>query len=205
MVLAQEGVIHYDVIHDLRQVKKTDSQGMSNLPDSYLTKHVLYFNPEASFYTNVISQKEERQLNSGQIVGFPLYDVYLTPASNKRLLTNSLKGRTYMIEDTMGTRPWVLSEETKEILGYPCRKATLTNSENKGSLTVWFTNQLRPALGPYLYHTLPGAVLEVDSNQGALVLKATNVELRALTNKELAKPGKGKLVTKQEFENLLSK
>lgn len=55
---------------------------------------------------------------------------------------------------------WVVVDEQKEINGYPCKKAHLKGNEK---VYVWFSPAIPVNGGPYIFHGLPGLVLESDS------------------------------------------
>jgi GLPGLI family protein len=55
---------------------------------------------------------------------------------------------------------WTITNEQKEISGYQCKKAYL---EKYPKVIVWFTPEITVNGGPYIFHGLPGLVLESDS------------------------------------------
>ena len=46
--------------------------------------------------------------------------------------------------------------------------------------TAWYTDKIRPFIGPEIYNTLPGGVLAIDINAGEHYWVATKIELRDL-------------------------
>ncbi|HET9053942.1 MAG TPA: GLPGLI family protein, partial [Cyclobacteriaceae bacterium] len=69
-------------------------------------------------------------------------------------------------------------------------------------VTAWYTDQIRPSLGPERYNTLPGTVLALDVNNGERVIVARNIELRELKKGELKTPEAGTTVTQAEFQKI---
>jgi len=55
---------------------------------------------------------------------------------------------------------WEFTNEQKEILGYNCRKATLSNAPG---YYAWFSQEIPISDGPGIYKGLPGLVLEVNT------------------------------------------
>ncbi len=55
---------------------------------------------------------------------------------------------------------WEMTTEQKEINGYTCTKATMTESPD---VYVWFTPEIAVNGGPYTFFGLPGLVLESNS------------------------------------------
>ena len=79
--------------------------------------------------------------------------------------------------------PWKFGTETKTIAGYECRQAYYADTDPRGQkveVTAWFTDKLRPFLGPDRYFSLPSAVLAVNINNGERVTLAKTIELREL-------------------------
>jgi GLPGLI family protein len=199
--VAQEGVISYEVTHNLRTWENNETRP-SGVPDVYFTKEVLYFNHEASLSKRKISQEEEWLLNGNNRVVLPQYEVYIYPYLSKRVMVNYFEGRKYITHHTTRTLPWKIEDESKIILGYTCQKATFTNDEGKTTI-AWFTYSLRPNLGPYMYYTLPGAVLEIDIHSGASIFKATSIDLKPIKKKKVAEPHNGKKVTPEQYDALI--
>lgn len=67
-------------------------------------------------------------------------------------------------------------------------------------ITAWYTDQIRPSLGPDRYNSLPGTVLAIDVNNGERVLVARTVEKRELKKNELYVPDSGEKVTQEQFQ-----
>lgn len=57
---------------------------------------------------------------------------------------------------------FILHQETKTILGYRCKKATI--SINSNDITLWYTNDLKTKGSPMLLGANLGLVLEIDRN-----------------------------------------
>jgi GLPGLI family protein len=70
-------------------------------------------------------------------------------------------------------------------------------------ITAWYTDKIRPFLGPERHNTLPGAVLAVDINNGERVILAKSVEMRELKKNELKAPASGTKITQAEFRKIM--
>lgn len=80
-----------------------------------------------------------------------------------------------------------LVDETKEIMGYECKKAIITGADDKESV-VWYTTEIVPEYrgGQYLYEDIPGVPLEIHSSWGKMDLKMVAFDYR----KKIRKPEK---------------
>lgn len=68
---------------------------------------------------------------------------------------------------------WQLLEETTEILGYNCLKATTTFGGR--SWEVWYTIEIPVAAAPWKLSGLPGAVLQASDTEGHYSWKAAEI------------------------------
>src|SRR5690606_30375667 len=108
----------------------------------------------------------------------------------------------YLIEGEFEQLPWVLTGETKTILGRMCQQATYTIAEPLTEVVAWFTPMIPISVGPEKYRGLPGAVLEVDINMGERTFTAFNISDKPIRIKDLKAPKKGKKVTNAEFKEI---
>ena len=143
-----------------------------------------------------------------------------------------IAGKNFLITDTIRKQPWKITEETKLILGYTCHKATLKQKGMSGGsgnwgggyrsrrdgdnasidttrrtpkeveVVAWFADKIVAPVGPDNYAQLPGTILEVNVDDGLMVITATEVNTN-VSAKEVKEPKKGKKVTREEFRNML--
>lgn len=136
--------------------------------------------------------------------------------------------KTFLIVDSLKTYSWKISDETKTIAKHLCKKATTmiapqqqmrvrfgngprsaedTAKEVKPkevALTVWYTEEIPVAVGPNAYAGLPGAILEVDTDNGANVIAAVEVGTK-YPKKELVQPTKGEKMNRVQFQDAMKK
>ncbi|MCO5724987.1 GLPGLI family protein [Robiginitalea marina] len=99
---------------------------------------------------------------------------------------------------------WKLTSEFKDILGYKCQKATL---EFRGrSYEAFFTNELGVKGGPWKFHNLPGAILEVYSVDDEFKIKAYQIKTIEAEELLISNPYSGeKTITWDEYKTLYTK
>ena len=142
--------------------------------------------------------------------------------------------KTFLIIDSLKPLKWKISEETKTIAKHVCKKATTmitaqniriggggarnmgrnngdsTNKPNAAitpketEVTVWYSEDIIASVGPDNYAGLPGAILEVDVDNGANVTTATEVSTK-YPKKELTKPTKGDVMNRAQFQDTMKK
>jgi GLPGLI family protein len=219
VVLAQvnHGVIHYETKMNLHRNIPPEREGMkSMIPEFRTTKEQLFFNASETLYKPVIEDEEEEIQSGGMRMGFnaPQSETYINTETQIRTVAQEFMGKKYIIEDTLKMSPWKFGTETKNILGYTCKQAYFTDETQvivngqqqtrTAEITAWYTDQIRPFLGPERFNTLPGAVLAIDINNGERVIVAMKVESRELKKNELKVPAGGAKVTQAEYRKIVS-
>lgn len=79
----------------------------------------------------------------------------------------------------------LIDGETKEVMGYTCKKAIITGADDQESV-VWYTEEIVPSYreGEYLHEKIPGLPLEMYSNRGKMNFKIVAFEFKAKLKKE---------------------
>ncbi|MDJ1504277.1 GLPGLI family protein [Xanthocytophaga agilis] len=199
----QEGVITYAVTV---KIMLPPGQAPANMPPPPVFKNQLLFTGQESLYKTLEEDNEEEEENNGGMrikINRPLVEIYTNQKSHQKITQREFLGKQYLISDTLKNIPWQLSDQTKQIQGITCKKATYYNAERKRNLTAWYAENIYLSSGPDGYSGLPGLILELDSNNGEMLATATKIELRKLTKDELVKaPVKGKPITENEFRKM---
>lgn len=207
IVFAQEGIITYEVKINTHRNLPPDRQEMrSMIPEFRISHDQLSFNANESLYKPLEEEEEDEFDNGGGMrMRFqrPMNETYANQEQMQRIRLQEFMGKKYLIEDTLKLTAWKFGTETKEIQGHLCRQATFYNEERKQDITAWYTDQLRPFIGPENFNTLPGAVLQVDINNGERLITATKIELRPLKKHELKVPSGGTKTTEAEFRKFM--
>lgn len=109
----------------------TNEQFRANVPEFQTANYVLYFSDTASLYKLIIDDNALEPFagtDGGRRFSFGGFgsDGELYKNLNTGLSTQAteLGGKKFLITDTIKKAPWKISGETKQILGFNCRKAT---------------------------------------------------------------------------------
>jgi GLPGLI family protein len=204
---ATEGLIHFEVRVNMHRGIPPGDEAMKNvLPEFNMFKDQLAFNQEESLYKPAEEDEDEEFSDeaSGVKMNFkrPQIEFYFHQPTSRRILLQDFLGKKYRIEDSVRIVPWKLVSDTKTILGYTCNKATYYNEERQQNVVAWYTDKLRPFLGPEGFNTLPGAVLQIDINDGERMVTAKKIENRKLEKGELKVPTGGIKTTEPEFKKI---
>ncbi len=180
------------------------------IPEFRDQKKELIFNPElCKYYTPEQTEEEEVRSNAGGNVEMRfrgmrdnteiIYDITKKEKQEFREFMN----RPFLIVDENAGEAgkWKIGAGQKEILGFVCQEAIQYGE--KDTLLAWFSPQIPVAAGPRGVGNLPGMILELDVNNGKIVVTATEVTPGEVNSKEIAIKGKGKKVTKEEFDKIV--
>jgi GLPGLI family protein len=219
----QEGRILYERTTQMQLRIAGMGDGMDrNIPQSRTEKMEVLFGRNQSLRRPVIDETPEpANFESGGIVirtfGGGADDISYFNYEEKRMVDQrEFAGKKYIISDSIRPLQWKLTGESKSILGLACQEAKaqriatrfqtmMTNGEAKRTevadtlnIVAWFTPAIAVPTGPDYQGQLPGAILEINVNDGRTVYKA--VEISQKTDVALIKePKSGKKVTQKEF------
>lgn len=209
-----EGVIEYketiklDIDLDGMEVLTEEMKAM--FPSEQSNMNVLYFNKNASLYTNLASDEDTKDVEYKsddedfdiQIkMDMPQQIYYHDLATKEYVESKDLFGRKFLITGKEKSK-WKFSDETKKILDYTCKKAISTTDDGK-KVEVWFTTKIPLPIGPSGMNGLPGAILAVALNNGQYTIAATKINFKKVDAKKIVKPKKGKKVSNEEFNKIV--
>jgi GLPGLI family protein len=201
-----EGSIIYEVKMNMhRNIPKEREEMKNMIPEFRKSRDQLFFNASESLY-KAVEEDDDTDVDNGgmrMVIQRPKNETYVNQAATKRVLLQEFMGKKYLIEDSLKVTPWKFGSETKEVKGYACKQASFYNEERKQTIVAWYTDKLRPFLGPENFNTLPGAVLLVDINDGERIITAQTIELRPLKKNEMKIPSGGTKTTEPEFRKMV--
>jgi GLPGLI family protein len=209
-----EGTIRYLVTHDWAkkmaalsylspQRKEKIAYTWGN--DEWKNYKILHFNAQESKYENS-DERAERNDENTYAWRKETYFLKRNIVTNKQFDAYQLLGKNYIVEDTMAKINWKILNDIKEVAGHVCMKAYLDEPIRKHKLVAWFAMDIPLSFGPEGYQGLPGMILELDYNDGAMIVMADKIDVKKLT-KELETPAKlkGKKVNQTTIDNLALK
>lgn len=125
----------------------------------------LDFNPQYyHFYVQDVDEKTQDVIRrfSGGIKHY-FFDV----GANSFIFRYKLEDHDHLVESEAfySKNNWHITDETREIAGYTCKKAILTNQmESLFETYAWFTEDISIDFGPLGYMSLPGIILGLEHN-----------------------------------------
>jgi GLPGLI family protein len=142
---------------------------------------------------------------------------YYNFTTGRRSDLREMLEREFLVEDSITKLSWKLTDESKDILGHPARKATAvriaprmqTTMENgqmkreqvsdTSQIVAWFTTDVTVPAGPQDFGgQLPGLILELSINNDRSVFRAVEFSTKVNASK-IKEPKGGKKLTSAEF------
>ncbi|MBP6811154.1 MAG: GLPGLI family protein [Saprospiraceae bacterium] len=115
-------------------------------------------------------------------------------------------GKTYIVEDSLRAPEWKILNDLKEVAGHICMKASWTDTLKQQKVIAWFAMDIPISAGPERFYGLPGLILEVDVNDGGMLVSADKIDLKKITTElDLPKKLKAKKISEAEYLALLKK
>ena len=163
-------------------------------------KMKLAFSPSESLYTRNSDEPEE----GGYSWRSSEFNLYRNFEKDKKIDVIEMLGKTYIIDDSLHTPVWKIGNQIKEVAGYICMKAETEDPVKKQKITAWFAQDIPVSAGPERVNGLPGLILELDVNDGDVVIEAVGVAFRPLTPDDLKLPKlKGKKINDTAYNTLI--
>lgn len=102
--------------------------------------------------------------------------VYQNFNTRKKFMVKEIWGEPLNINDSLSYRKWKITDHTRKIAGYLCRKA-ICKVNDTTRLYAWFSQELQTSTGPETFNGLPGVILGLATEDGGIVYFAKKVEV----------------------------
>jgi len=238
----KEGTITYErKVNVWKRI--TDEQMRAMIPEFRTSKHILFFNDSTSLYRMLPEDEAPDPFAGGPGGGNRVIfragggsdggDLYKNFANNTSVQSTELGGKNFLITDSIKKLPWKIYSETKQILGYTCRKAVRKmqpmsgapvaimrtfSGANNAQLDSTKSTKMPPLkeveVVAWFAENIPVAVgPEANTSLPGAVLEVsvdngatvfTAVDIKtSVDTKELKEPKKGKKITNEDFQKMM--
>jgi len=209
----QEGIVSYtrttywtklnSTLPYLSKQEKEKQAYMFGGRDDWKEYTLLYFNEKESRYTHSEEKSDESE---GYAWRKEEYNVRRNFEKNTMNDAMEMLGKVYIVEDSLQTPNWKILNDIKDVAGHICMKAMIQDTVKKQKIIAWFAQDIPMNAGPERLYGLPGLILELDINDGAVTIEATKIETKKLTTEfDLPKKQKGKKINDLAFQDMLRK
>lgn len=176
---------------------------MKAYPKIITDKYELRFDENKSAYKLVKENPENKYIMWGTKPTET--DGVLQDFSSKTVSTQrDVFENTYVIKDSLRNLDWRITDETREIAGFECRKA-VTKICDSVYVVAFYTDQIAISSGPESFGGLPGLILGLAVPRLYTTWFATRLELVDPTPAQLNRVQKGKKVNWTQLYTELKK
>lgn len=109
---------------------------------------------------------------------------------------------TFLVTDSTRNTRWKITDETREIAGYTCRRANALILDSV-YVVAFYTDQIPVSGGPESFTGLPGMILGIALPHENITWFATKVTDITVDSKALTPPKKGKPVNNKQLKQTL--
>jgi GLPGLI family protein len=103
---------------------------------------------------------------------------------------------TFLVQDSVRKPEWKISDESRTIAGFECRKAVAKLFDSV-YIVAFYTDEISTSGGPESFNGLPGMILEIAIPRLYTTWIATKVELSEPPETEFVIKGRGKKVNEK--------
>jgi GLPGLI family protein len=159
----------------------------------------LFFNDTCSAF-----KPQESELKENFAWATSKNKVYQNFNNSTRYMIKDMWGEEVHITDSLFQRKWQMTESTRKIGGYNCRKA-VWRANDTTRIYAWFSYDIATSTGPESFNGLPGVILGLATEDGGIVYFAKKVELIKADEAQLVPPKKKKVRSIHELKKEMEK
>ena len=127
------------------------------------------------------------------------FNTIFTDIRNKNIVDQKkVFEQTYLVKDSVRKIKWKITDETRDIAGYTCRRANGIYLDSI-YIVAFYTTRIPVAGGPESFNGLPGMILGVSLPHENLTWFATKVTEGSIPPEAIVPPKKGKPTNEQEL------
>lgn len=147
----------------------------------------------------------ESNISTRQLFNIPMAEqlntVYTDFTTNKVIEQKEIAGDFLLLTDSLRKIRWKITDETREVAGYQCRRANALILDSV-YVVAFYTDEIHVSGGPELFSGLPGMILEVALPHDNVIWRATKVTINNGIA-PLSPPTKGRSITFDELETTI--
>jgi GLPGLI family protein len=140
--------------------------------------------------------------NDGNPLGTPGNIIYTDLPAASSIMQKEFLGQLLLIKDSTRKINWKITDETRDIAGYPCRRANALIMDSI-YVVAFYTERIRVNGGPESFTGLPGMILELAIPHENVTWLATKVTDAQVPESTLVPPKKGKQMERAQFYKLI--
>lgn len=173
-------------------------------PQFKVLKSTLKFGNNKTLFTPITEEDEKRNGWFNLQMANQFNTIYSDFNTGMSIAQKVIFEQTFLLKDTTRKINWKITDETREIAGYTCRRANAIVMDSI-YVVAFYTDKILVTGGPESFTGLPGMILEVALPHENVSWIATKVTETTIPESEIVPPKKGKAVNKQTYKETLDK
>jgi GLPGLI family protein len=210
------GTIEYQKSSNMYALMKKAYAGNSSLSSMYqqiidqyqktqpqfkVLKSTMVFNNNKTLYTPIVPDVPlSNSFNS--LISDQINTIYSDFNTQTSTVQKNISDATFLVKDSLRKINWKITNETRTIAGYPCRRANALVLDSI-YVVAFYTDKIPVAGGPESFNVLPGMILEVAIPHENLTWTATKITGMEIPATTLVQPKKGKPVNNKQLVDFL--
>ena len=174
------------------------SQLKKQLPEYQITYFNLFFDDNKTLYKpgrEVVQTQKVPEWFEGPASSNTVFNDL---QNSKTTAQKTVYETTFLLQDSVRHTPWRISNDTRVIAGFKCRKATAIIMDSV-FVIAFYTDQIVTTGGPESFNGLPGMILGLAVPRLHTTWFATKIDVTEPKPEELAPPVKGKKANNEEL------
>jgi len=169
-------------------------------PQFKVLKSTLTFANNKTLFTPIVPDVPPTGFNT------PMSDqintVYTDLNTQTSTLVKNISDASFVVKDSVRKIVWKITNETREIAGFPCRRANGLVLDSV-YVVAFYTDKIPVSGGPESFSGLPGMILEVAVPNEHVTWLATKVTGADVPVPTIVPPKKGKVVNNKQLVEFL--
>jgi GLPGLI family protein len=179
-------------------------QYKKNQPQFKVLKSTLKFGNNKTLFTPIVDEDEKRNGWFDLQMAYQCNTIFRDFNTGINTAQKEVFEQTFLLKDTTRRINWKITDETRDIAGYPCRRANAIVMDSV-YVVAFYTDKILVSGGPESFTGLPGMILEVALPHENVAWVATKVTDISVPESTIIPPKKGKPVDNKQFKATLDK
>jgi GLPGLI family protein len=171
-------------------------------PQFRVLKSTLTFGDNRSLFTPADEEEDEPNGWWDLEIAKQPNIVYTDLDNGHNVIQKQVFEQTYLLSDTTRKIHWKITDETREIAGYTCRRANAIVMDSI-YVVAFYTDKIHVSGGPENFTGLPGMILGLALPHENVTWFATKVTDMTVDEKSITAPKKGKPMNQTQLKTTL--
>lgn len=173
-----------------------------NNPQFKKDKAILSFTDDKTLYTPLENESSSGGFFTDDAMSGQPNIIFTDLAAHYSNTQKKVYEETFMVKDSTRKIKWKITDETREIAGYICRRANAIVMDSV-YVVAFYTEEIPVSGGPESFTNLPGMILGLALPHENVTWFATKVTEGTVEPKAILPPKKGKVVTAEGLHTTL--